>query len=279
MRDTAGLFSAATAKQADETIRTFQRDFRKDLLVETFAGVPGSRTNEYTLNREQFFADMVRERAQAARLDGIYVLIMKEPPPHHFRIQVGVGEATRQRAFVPANRDALVRLLQASFRENKHDEGLRSAVTYVEGTLRSNLSGPMTSTTGTKVAAQGTPMRPAPSAAPSSGSSVGSMVLVGAVIVGGIFLVMFLMRLIRGGTGGGGLSRGAGGLGRVGGGGGFMSSLLGGVGGALAASWLYDRFTGNAHANDHVPPIQGGASSDVGGDFTNSGGDVSDFGS
>ncbi len=279
VRDNAGLFSAPTVKQADETIRNFQRDFRKDLLVETFAGVPESRTNDYARNREEFFASMVRERAQATRLDGIYVLIMKEPPPHRIRIQVGVGEATRQRAFVPANRDGLVRLLQASFRENKYDDGLRSAVAYVESTLRSNLSGPVTSVTGTKPVAQGTPLRQVPAPSSSSASSAKSMIFLGVLIVGGVLLVMFLMRLIRGGTGGGGLSRGAGGLGRVGGGGGFMSSVLGGLGGAIAGSWLYDRFTSNAHANDNVPPIQGGAPSDVGGDFSSSGGDVGDFGS
>ena len=61
VRDNAGLFSAATVKQADETIRNIQRDFRKDLLVETFAGVPESRTDDYTRNREEFFASMVHE--------------------------------------------------------------------------------------------------------------------------------------------------------------------------------------------------------------------------
>src|SRR6185436_5742106 len=105
VRDNAGLFSPAAVKQADETIRNIQRDFRKELLVETFASVPDSGKDEYARNREEFFANFVRERAQAARLDGIYVLVMKEPPPHRFRIQVGVGQATQQRAFRPGNRD------------------------------------------------------------------------------------------------------------------------------------------------------------------------------
>ena len=51
VRDNAGLFSAPAVKQADETIRNIQKNFRKELLVETFASVPESRTNDYARNR------------------------------------------------------------------------------------------------------------------------------------------------------------------------------------------------------------------------------------
>ena len=44
VRDNAGIFSAPAVKQAEEAIRNLQRDFRKELLVETFASVPDSRT-------------------------------------------------------------------------------------------------------------------------------------------------------------------------------------------------------------------------------------------
>ena len=37
-----------------------------------------------------------------------------------------------------------------------------------------------------------------------------------------------------------------------GGGGGFMRNVLGGIGGAMAGSWLYDKFlNSSAHANTH----------------------------
>jgi uncharacterized protein len=275
VRDNAGLFSTTAVKQADEAIRNIQRDFRKDLLVETFAGVPENRTNDYARNREEFFASLVRERAQAARLDGIYVLVMKEPPPHRIRIQVGVGQATRQRAFVTANRDELVRLFQSSFREDKYDKGLRTGVAFVERALRSNLSGQVPSAAVTRVVVQGTPLRQVPSTSSSSHFAGGSLLILGVFIVGGVFVVIFLMRLLRSGIGGGGSvlpgTRGWGG-----GGGGFFSSLLGGIGGVMAGSWLYDRFfSGNAHANDSFPPSQVDAPpSDVGGDFSSSCGDV-----
>lgn len=271
VRDNAGIFSAPAVKQADEVIRNLQRDFRKELLVETFAAVPDSRTNDYARSREEFFTSFVRERAQAARLDGIYVLVMKEPPPHRYRIQVGVGQATIKRAFVAKDRDELVRLLQSSFREDKYDEGLRTAVAFVERTLRGNLQ----SGAAPRPLAQGAPMRQsAPASSSSSSFSMGSLLVLGLFVVGGVLVIGFIMRIVRGGMGGGGGVSGGGGL--LGGGGGFFSSLLGGIGGAMAGSWLYDRFmSGNAHASDNSNANQPDASqSDVGGDYSSSGGDV-----
>ncbi len=272
VRDNAGIFSAAAVKQADEVIRNLQRDVRKELLVETFAAVPDSRTNDYARGREEFFTSFVRERAQAARLDGIYVLVMKEPPPHRYRIQVGVGQVTLQRAFQAKDRDELVRLLQSSFREDKFDEGLRTAVAFVERTLRGNLQ----SGAAPRPLAQGAPVRKsAPASSSSSSFSMGSLLVLGLFVVGGVLVIGFIMRILRSGMGGGGGGlAGAGGL--RGGGGGMFSSILGGIGGAMAGSWLYDRFmSGNAHASDHSNANQPDASqSDVGGDYSSSGGDV-----
>ena len=269
VRDSAGLFSSSAVRQADETIRTIQRDFRKELLVETFASVPENRKEAYASNREEFFANFVKERAQAARLDGIYVLVMKEQPPHRLRVQVGVGQATRQRAFLTADRDELVRLFQTSFREEKNDEALRSGVAFVERTLRSKLGSSQPGSPGAFSRQQ------APAAAPEPSNPIASFLVLGLFVVGGIMLVGFLMRMIRGGMGGGGMP-GAGGMG---GGGGFLSSVLGGIGGAMAGSWLYDRFfSGNSHSTDSGPSNQmDGSASDVGGDYSSSGGDA-DYG-
>ena len=280
VRDNAGLFSAPAVKQADETIRNIQKNFRKELLVETFASVPESRTNDYARNREDFFASFVRERAQEARLDGIYVLVMKEPPPHRFRIQVGVGQATRERAFLPGDRDQLVALLQSNFRNDKYDEGLRSSVAFVERTLRNNLSGQTPPGTVTRLNNQPAPVRvtSTPPSTSSASNPIWSLLILGMFIVGGVIFVIFLIRMLRGGMGGGG-SPGSGGMlgGGGGGGGGFFSSLLGGIGGAMAGSWLYDRFFSNHHAGDNSNYTSNPADappSDVGGDFASSGGDV-----
>ena len=265
VRDSAGLFSASAVKQADDSVRRIQRDFRKDLLVETFPGVPESRTQDYQQSREKFFSSFVVERAEAARIDGIYVLIMKEPPPHRYRIQVAVGQNTRQRAFTLADRDELVRVFQTSFRQDKYDDALRIGVAFVETPLRSILQRSRASQPAASVGY-----------ASSSRSSIGSFLILRLFLLGAILLVGVLIRLMRGGMGGG-VSPGMGGGFGGGGGGGFFSSMLGGIGGAIAGSWLYDRFMGgNAHASDggYNQGPSDSPSSDVGGDWSSSGGDV-----
>ena len=222
VRDSAGLFSPAAVQQADAAIQKLQKELGKELLIETFAGVPENRKADYSRSREEFFTSFVRERAQAARLNGIYVMVMKEEPPHRMRIQIGLGEATRQRAFLASDRDQLVRVLQASFRDNKYDEGLTSAVAFVERTVRSHLS----STTAGSVAPSGV-TRNAPSSAPDASAehsaaapSSGPNLLKWAFIIGGVLVAVFLVRMLSGamgGGGGGGLS--GGGMGGMGGGG------------------------------------------------------------
>ena len=93
-----------------------------------------------------------------------------------------------------------------------------------------------------------------------------------------------------GGYGPGGPGYGAPGYGGGGGGGGFMSSMFGGIGGALAGNWLYDQFSGRHHgsvdqasydpatgaapAPDASPEWgEGGAGGDWGGDAGGAGGD------
>jgi hypothetical protein len=268
VRDNAALFSPAAVKQADAAIQKLQKELGKDLLVETFPGVPENRKADYGRNREEFFASFVRERAQAARLNGIYVMLMKEEPPHRLRVQVAVGEATRQRAFLVSDRDQLVRLLQSSFRAEKYDEGLGAAVMFVDRTLRSRLSTDAVSTVPHAASSVAT----AATSAPSGSSNWVKWMF----IIGGVLVAVFILRLFAGGTSGGGLP-GTGGFG--GGGGGFFSSLLGGLGGAMAGHWLYDRFFGdNSHSHHGTSGMD--APSDVGGDYSSSGGDVggSDFG-
>ena len=276
VRDDAGLFSPAAVQQADAAIQKIQRELRKELLIETFPGVPENKKADYARNREEFFTGFVRERAQAARLDGIYVLMMKEAPPHKLRIQVAMGEATRQRAFLASDRDQLVRLLQTKFREEKYDEGLKEAVAMVDRTVRSHLSSAVPS--GARSVATTVPTAPRVVAEENSGQP---NMMKWVFIIGGVMVAVFLVRMLSGamgGGGGGGLS--GGGMGGMGGGG-FFSSLLGGIGGAMAGNWLYDRFTGdNGRSHHDSSSSVNDAPSDVGGDYSSSGGDVggSDFG-
>lgn len=293
VRDGAGLFSSSTLQEANQAIERIQKDFHKDLLVETFPRVPEDRTAAYEQNREEFFSSFLRDRAMATRVDGIYVLVMKEPPPHRLRVQVGVGNVTRQRAFTLANREELVRKLQSAFRDDRFDDGLREGVAYVQRSLNENLRTPVDHPVARKSVAA--PVRSVGADRETSSSlNFGSLLLIGLLIFGGLLVVRFFFRLLSGSATGG--WNGAGSW-NGGGGGGFFSGLLGGLGGALAGSWIYDHFFGSsARADDYSRDVMTDSSAmahdtdysssgsdvgfDSGGDSFSSGGDVGggDFG-
>jgi uncharacterized protein len=270
VKDEAGLFKAETVKKANAAVREIKNRYHKDLLIETFQTVPADKVEEVKkmdrAARDQFFEEWMRERARAAEVDGIYVLITREPGHVH----VGVGPKTREKAFTTSDRKKLSDLLVARFREKEFDRGLLAAVTFVNDTLRSHV--------GTAAAPVSRPARStADERLPQTSPLVG-WICIGLVALVVAWVVIALIRAISGGAGAPGGS-GAPGFG----GGGFMTGLLGGLFGAMAGSWLYDRFFGGdyhsggwgASQAHGAEPGAGGpdAGSDQGQDFTGSGGD------
>jgi uncharacterized membrane protein YgcG len=160
MQDAAGFFSQETIAVAEQQIATIHQDFGKDLRVETYASLPPDRADQYAPEkRTEFFATWAYQRAKALGVDGVIVLICKDPA----FLQVEVGDHTKQRAFTLANRDHLRDLLITAFKQRQFDDGLRQVITYYERTLRANLgaSGP-----GARPSSAPAPGLPASSSAP-----------------------------------------------------------------------------------------------------------------
>src|SRR5205807_8678908 len=108
-------------------------------------------------------------------------------------------------------------------------------------------------------------------------------ICLGIVVLLAIWLVVALIRAFTG-SGSGGYGGGGGGYGGGGGGGGFFPALMGGLFGAAAGMWMYDRFfSGHASAAGptYYPPGSTGvgptgteaAPSDVGGEYHGEGGE------
>lgn len=282
IKDDGGFFSPAAIAKANEVIKEIHRDFKKDLLIETFKTVPADRAEEVKkmdkAELNKFFQAWALQRARAAQVNGVYILISKEPP----HLQVEVGNETQQKAFTLANRDELARRVIAKFKQAAevkddeakrkfYDEGLLEGVNYVYSTMKSNI--------GVKGAGLDQPAVPRHDQAPwqqapqrKAGGGImeifgglGGLLCIGLII--GLVVWVFI-GLIRAFThsGGGGYSGGPGYGGGMGGGGGFMTGLLGGMFGAVAGSWLYDSFFRSGGGSGWG----GGSSSSYGGD--NSGG-------
>jgi uncharacterized membrane protein YgcG len=285
VKDDASFFSPAAVKKADEVIREIKQRFNKDLVVETFKTVPANKVDQVKemdqQARNRFFADWVAARARELDIDGVYVLICKQPS----HIQVGVGPETRKRDFTLANRDELARSLLSKFKAKEFDDGLLQGVQYVRDTIAANRK-----VEGRRQQAHAPPPAGGHEGGRGGGFNWAGLICPGLVILAVIWLVFGLIRAFsgmgaRGGYGGGGYGPGGGYGG--GGGGGFMSGLMGGLFGAMAGNWLYNSFLGghsqgggwgdsSAYGADQgAGPTYG---SDEGRDFSSTGGDFGDGG-
>src|SRR5262245_108187 len=242
VRDDAGFFSANAISKANDIIKDIHRDFKKDLLIETFKTVPEGKLDEVKkmdkTDRNKFFANWARERAKSAEVNGVYIQICKDPG----HLEVEVGNVTSQKAFTMANRDELASRMLRKFREAAdakeedakkkiHDQALIDGAQFVYSTMKANLGtkgvGPVASPEREPVTSA--PRLKVPAAQSGWTSGIGGILCM-LLIVGLIaWVIIGLIRAFTGGGGGGGY--GGGGFG--GGGGGVLRSPLGGLFGGL----------------------------------------------
>jgi uncharacterized membrane protein YgcG len=134
IKDDAKFFSPDAIKKANKEIHDIARKFKKDFLVETFTTVPGdqaARVKAMTnAEREQFFGNWASDRADAAVVNGVYLMVCKDPA-HLQVIIAGNGGDVMDGLFKKKLRDQLL----ASFRNKKFDEGLLEAVSTVRDRL------------------------------------------------------------------------------------------------------------------------------------------------
>jgi uncharacterized membrane protein YgcG len=250
VRDEAHFFSADAVTQASETIKEIKQQYKKDLLIETIRQLPDGKRDEASSSDEKvkgrFFANWAVERARAEGVNGIYVLITREPG----HVEVVVGNQTRT-VFPDEERHRLAQVLLTHFKRKEFDEGLLAAVKDV----RSVLAKAPSAATAAPVPVH--PNRPTHNQPPPRGRAGGSWLGwlgIGLAIVLGIWLLSAVLRALSGkqpqpiGAGYGGPGPYGpgpyGGYGGYGTGGGFFSNLMGGLFGAAAGSWLYDQFSG-----------------------------------
>lgn len=210
VRDGAGLFSPAAVVQADADIRAMATRYHKDLLIETFAGVPAGQVKTFkglrSKQQKQFQAAWTKKQAESAGIDGVYVLICKDP------VYVGIAVAPEaQEAFTESDRKRLYQLLSRRLGGKQNDQALAAAVKLVRDACQTNLH--------------------------TKKNTAFSWVWLGGTIVGllGLWMVLGLVQgmvAVRRPLPDDAATRR-----KVGGG--FIPGLVGGMFGAAAGSWLY----------------------------------------
>ncbi|MFN4261517.1 MAG: TPM domain-containing protein [Gemmataceae bacterium] len=267
VRDQANFFNPAAVREADMGIQEIHRRFGKDLMIETFPAIPAGLKEKYEeLGQATFFQDWARSRARDLQVNGIYVLICREPG----RVQTEIGNETARQAFTPSNRQELTNILLTHFRDKNYDQGLLQAVAYVEKTMAANLGRGAESPATLFGGGDG-----------GGGRSLFGWLCLGLLVLLGVWLVVGLFRTLTGmgrpsypaagaagaagpGYAGGGYAPG------YGGGGSFMTGLMGGLFGAAAGSWLYDSFF-RGGSSMTSPTEAGNLTGDTGGGVVDAG--------
>ena len=122
--DEGGFFSAEALKAAVMSIKEIEEKHGLPILIETFKTVPEERVKGIDLldvpAREKLFADWAQARLEQAQIDGVGVLLCRQPP----RVQIALGEKTRSTLVTPRDRRSIVVFFVTRFREKRFDDGL-----------------------------------------------------------------------------------------------------------------------------------------------------------
>jgi len=139
IRDGGKFFSADAIKKANKEIQEIAKKYDRDLLIETFATIPGDQAERVkAMSREErakFFRNWASDRADVAVVHGVYILICKEPPFLEIRTTPRGRQAFDKQAF-----EQLTNLLGKSLQEKHYDEGLQHAVEFVRGRFATTAS-------------------------------------------------------------------------------------------------------------------------------------------
>jgi uncharacterized membrane protein YgcG len=135
VQDGAGFFKPEAIAKANDELADIGKRFRKDLLIETYATVPADKVEAVKAmdkeGRAKYFAEWANSRAKRRRVEGIYVLISKDPG----HIQVEVGKQTEKSTFTIEDRNKLREILIDAFQKKEFDRGLLDGVQFVERKL------------------------------------------------------------------------------------------------------------------------------------------------
>lgn len=131
VRDGAGLFTKAdVVQEVERQIENVRARFGVDVLVETVAAPPAERAAELKqLKADKFFPLWAEERALAAGVDGVYVLICTAPR----HVEVWVSESA-DKTLDKHTRVGVRKTLEHKL-PRQGSEALREALTLVEDRL------------------------------------------------------------------------------------------------------------------------------------------------
>ena len=222
--DGGGFFSDAAKAEANRQLLELGTRFKKEVVIETFKAIPAEVSQGVNLQDRaavnRMFEAWTLQQARQQRVNGIYILLSKEPA----HLQVIIGNETQRTLFTTKDRAVLLEVMLGKLRAKSPDDALLQGVSVIASAMKSH---------GLDRASSRAQNPPAVEKEEPSPWGWVLAAVVGFLVA---WLVVGLVRSMFSG-GGAGATPGAGG--------GFMTSLLGGMFGAAAGMWLYDQFSGH----------------------------------
>jgi uncharacterized protein len=269
VRDQAGMFDAATVKQANAILAKVEGATGIPVVVETIPSLPAEPNQRESADAKKSAINAIaKERDAALGNQPVYLLLSAKE-----RLMSNIGvPASIARYVGPERRDAIRDAYLGGFRKGDMNAGLLAGCEEVSKVMQVALAEAGGSFPRPGEVARQRGLAPGGRGARQGGSNgLPILLLIGGVIVVALVLVRALGRNRSGmqhPMGGPGQPMGAQGPGQGPGfgpgygpypqrGGGFMSGLLGGLGGAIAGNWIYDQFRGHGHGHGHADYASG----------------------
>ena len=137
IKDEGKFFSPDAVKKANEEIRDIAKNYRADLLIETYESVPADQVDKVKAmsagERSEFFHRWARARAEAEVVNGVFIIICRNPP--HLYVE---PTPKFRSTFDEATVKKLDSILLQDFRDKHYDEGLAAAIKFVREKLASS---------------------------------------------------------------------------------------------------------------------------------------------
>jgi hypothetical protein len=135
IKDDAKLFSAEAVEKANKKIREIYSTYKKDVVIETYAAIPADLEKKFKdKGKAEFFKEWAATRGKELGLNGLYILICKEPRYLYMEV-----DTRSKKAFKTSDGEKLKKTLFTAFKEKKYDTGLTEALDVVESAFKSNL--------------------------------------------------------------------------------------------------------------------------------------------
>jgi uncharacterized membrane protein YgcG len=137
IKDDGKFFSAETIKKANDEIREIAAKYGRDFLLESYATVPADQVAKVKeMNKKErnaFFRAWAAARMKERAVNGVYVLVCKDPA----YLLVGFTAKAKESLGADA-RDKIEEILRKEFEEKRYDQGLLAAIKFVREKLASS---------------------------------------------------------------------------------------------------------------------------------------------